>query len=449
MKKYIISEKVFNKVKHLIEQEETSEDNIITLTPEKYKEYLKFVSGKGDLLSNIKIFKGKEIYITDSLDLRDTNVTSLGPVKKINGRLDISNTKISKLPEGLKVNYVWDHGTPIEARRKAAELRQRKNEAEESRENGEWDLDSGDEIGEMAHALLQYLENDGFLEVRTEEDSSRLEQLYLELNELQKREDDANERGDDVTDIVAEIEVTEDEINEIEKKKDVYDLYVKGSHYELTTFSLIEDDNGEWAVGTESQADESLYESIEQLIDDIGYTGFNRWLWESNIDKDKLYDYFYDDYYDMVYDDPKSYGVEYTLSSSQEKRIQELQTEIEGLQESMNELDEDDENYQELYDEYEEKISELEDEINDIESDPDDIDESSVESVADDMAQERVDDIQGTITHYGVNIEEFIDKDEFIKDIIREDGYGQLSSYDNSYDTVTINNTEYYIFRIN
>ena len=65
------------------------------------------------------------------------------------------------------------------------------------------------------------------------------------------------------------------------------------------------------------------------------------------------------------------------------------------------------------------------------------------------MAQERVDDIEGTIQHYGLNIEEFIDKDGFIQDIINADGYGQLSSYDGSYDTVIINDTEYYIFRVN
>jgi hypothetical protein len=43
----------------------------------------------------------------------------------------------------------------------------------------------------------------------------------------------------------------------------------------------------------------------------------------------------------------------------------------------------------------------------------------------------------------------FINEREFIQAVVDSDGYGTLSSYDGQYDSVRINDTTYYIFRIN
>ena len=43
-------------------------------------------------------------------------------------------------------------------------------------------------------------------------------------------------------------------------------------------------------------------------------------------------------------------------------------------------------------------------------------------------------DLEGYLENYGLNAENFIDKDSFVKDVIDTDGYGMLSSYDGNYD---------------
>lgn len=445
MKKYIISESTHNKLKLLFEENEDSE--YIEITPEQYKQYLKYVSGIGDALA--KKFKNKKVIITGDLDLRSMpEVTSIGPIDTIKGRLDISNTKVSELPVGLKARYIWDAGSPIEAKRKAAELRKRRAEAEERRENEEWNLESGDEMAEMVHALLEYLENEGDIEIRTEEDNVKLQELNARLTYLEEKKNQS-EGGDDYDEILDEIEQIEEEISEIEEKKDVYDLYYDGDHYDMSTFKLIDSDEKTWAVGTESQVESSAYDYVENLIDDIGYKGFSRWTWEDNLDRDKMYDEAYDSYLEWIQEDPENYNVDKVLSPQQEKKIEELEGEIDRLEQQQEVLDDELEDYQELYDDYEEKIQELRDEISEIEDDPDDYDEDEMEKVARSMAEDLSSDADEFFNFFGIeNVDYYIDKDAFIEDVISSDGYGIINGYDGQYDTIYVNGTEYYIMRI-
>lgn len=447
MKKYIISESVYQRLKLLFEQDEESQ--YIEMSPEQYVDLLNYVSGNGDLISKVKKYKDKKIIINGRLGLSGIEVTSLGPVIKVSGTLDLSNTKISKLPKGIKVDgHIFDYGTPIEARRKAAERRKRREDADERKSSGEWDLETGDEMSEMVHALLQHLDYIGELEERTKEDDTKLQELNSKLDEL-KRLGDESDGGEDYDEILESIEQVEEEISEIEEKKDVYDFYYDGYHYDMLTFKLIDDDRKTWAVGTESQVESSAYDYVESMIDDIGYKGFSEWVWMNNIDNDKIYYEVYDDYIEVITQEPDDYGVEKTLSKEQEKRIEELEEEISQLEGQQEVLDDELEDYQDLYDDYEEKIEELRDEISEIEDYPDDYDEEQIERMARDYAQDMSDNPEQFFDTYGANIDSYIDKDGFIEDVIRADDYGTLlNSYDGTYDTESINDTDYYIMMI-
>lgn len=443
MKKFIINENTYQKI---FEQDVDSE--YVEVTPEEYIEYLDYVNGNGNALSNLKKFKNKKIIVTAPLDLRKTNAVTLGPIDTIRGRLDISYTKVSELPVGLKASYIWDTGSPVEAKRKAAELRKRRNDAQQRREDDEWNLESGDEMAEMVHALLEYLNNDGELEVRTKEDETELQELNAKLEVLQAKKDQSD-GGEGYDEILYEIEEVEEKINEIEEKKDVYDLYYDGDHYDMSTFKLIDSDEKTWAVGTESQVKSSAYSYVEGLIDDIGYKGFSRWTWEDNLDRDMMYDEAYSAYLDWIQDDPENYNIDKVLSREQERKIEKLEEEIDRLEQQQEVLDDELEDYQELYDDYEEKIQELRDEISEIEDDPDDYDEDEMERVATSMAKDLSSDADEFFNLFGIeNVDNYIDRDAFIDEVISSDGYGIINGYDGQYDTIYVNGTEYYIMRI-
>ena len=72
------------------------------------------------------------------------------------------------------------------------------------------------------------------------------------------------------------------------------------------------------------------------------------------------------------------------------------------------------------------------------------------------MVDDKVEDMIRTVKHnivyymkdFGMDIENYIDKESFIDDVISEDGYGIINSYSGDYDSVTLD--EYYIvMRIN
>ena len=70
--------------------------------------------------------------------------------------------------------------------------------------------------------------------------------------------------------------------------------------------------------------------------------------------------------------------------------------------------------------------------------------------------QEKVEDlvtdaernIEYFMEDHGLNIEDYIDIDEFVKAVVDQDGYGQLSSYDGNYEIFKVMGEEYYVFRI-
>lgn len=332
----------------------------------------------------------------------------------------------------------------------------RQEEAEERRLDGEWDLgpDCPPE-GLKAHALLNWLESNLDVSTRTKEQSNQLTILKNKLDELNSLDEPTEEQQDEINEIESQIENMEDTI-------DVYNIVPVGEYYECVEFQVLDAglENRRYAVGDEDEIQRSCYERVDNLIDEIGFNGFSPSFARSFIDTDRVVDYAQDVYEDDVSNNSDVYfdDNERMLSEKQKEQIEinkrkifQSEKIIENLEEQMYEGDEEkDEEIQEKIDELNELISELEDEISDIEDDPDgdfpdDLIEEKVEELVDNVRS----DPESFMDEFGLNWEDYIDKDEFIEGVIDADGYGHtLNSYDGNADEVEIQGITFYVMRI-
>jgi hypothetical protein len=450
MKVRISERKLFNVLKTILEQEE---NEWVKLTPNEFLEFLEYTDYDGDAVSQLRQFRGKNIWITGSLNVRGKRrLTSLGNVKKIDGNLDITSTEIKSI-NGIDVNgYISKWDTPIE-RAEQKRIRDAKvAEIESRREDGEWDDITKDEDAAKAQALLEYLESNGDLEFRTPEDKVRLSELKTYLTTLEQRESEIDNEGGDTTDIIAEIEVTQDEIEELENKADIYNLYPDGSHYDMTSFRVIGadyDEDHEFAVGTQDEIDRSMEDYVDGLIDEGLTNMFSQNYLEQFIDEDKVEEYAREYYEDDVRENPEIYlsDEDKELSEDQEDEISELQSKRSELYEKQSQTEDRDE-----YDELQEEIDNIDYEIESIRESPDgEYSEEKIDDAIEDRVYDARRDALGWLKEFGWEdrIEDFVDIDELKQSYIDNEGYGSLNSYDNSYDEYRINGEYYYVMRIN
>jgi len=342
--------------------------------------------------------------------------------------------------------------------RAQAILREKQDAAEERRTEGEWELGPNcSEEGLKAHALLNQLVDDNEVEVLTNEDRIEIQRLKDEIERLQA-EYDADEEVR--TDLLNEISDLEDEVEEYKNKIDVYNVIPVGSHYDLTQFEVFNSnvDGNTYGVGDEDEMQSSCYDYVDQLIDDIGYNGFSNGFARDYIDVDRVADYAEDVYDDDVRNNPDSYfsDEDRELSNEEEEEIEilknriiETQTLIDRLE---NEMDggKDDDDVQEKIDEMTERIEEMESEITDIEENPSgDFPEDLITEKIDDLVSDVRDDPEEFMKTFGLNWEDYIDKDDFIQGVIDADGYGHtISSYDGNADEIYVQDKLFYIIRI-
>jgi hypothetical protein len=468
MKRIIITEEKFNKVLRTIKEQE--EQDYVTIDSEDFMRLATLSSFNLSALSRIKKFQGKPIVIFGNLDLSgtDTNslgniievtgnldlskldISSLGNLRKVGGTLDISNTKIKSL-EGVQYKSLRTYGSSLEKIEIARQEREKRLEAEERRQNNEWDLNNEyiDEVGLKAHALFDYLVYQGQIDEISDEDRERLNSLNTELDELNIRYDQAedaqeiNSLFDRITDIELEIE----EI--IERNGDVYDIIPKRyTHYGLTTFEVVGLSRDiEYAVGDESETEDAALRYAKSFIDDVGIEGFRPGYIGEYVDGDEVAEYFEDMYRDMIYDSPESYFDEDELGLSEEdqERQDVLQDKIWEYEDQLKnwEGEHDDEYY-----EIQELIDELQEELDSIEplgTPTDDMVEEKLEEILRDIRRNPV----SYLKDYGYEMKNFVDLDKLAQGMVDDDGYGIISSYDGSYDTESVNGETYYIFRIN
>lgn len=337
-------------------------------------------------------------------------------------------------------------------------LQGRREEAQERRLDNWWSLDDPacPEVGLKAHALLDMLESNNDVDVMTNEDRTEIARIESEIESLQAEYDNDDEVRQD---LLAEISVLEDELEELKQKIDVYNIIPTGEYYDMTEFEVIDSpvEGRRYAVGDESEVKSSAYDYVDQLIDDIGYRGFNEGFAKGYIDERAVLDYAEDFYDQDVRENPEVYLDEedQMLSDKQEEQIEILKSKIsqvESLIENLeSEMDGDnDDDIQDRIDELNERIEEMNEEIEEIQSSPEgDFPEDLIE----DAVQKQVDNVEYDVSdfmeNFGLNWEDYIDREEFIEGVIDADGYGAtLNGYDGSADEQKVLDTWYYVMRL-
>ena len=347
----------------------------------------------------------------------------------------------------------------LERLRIQRELQNKRNEAEERRLDGEWELgpDCPDE-GLKAHALLRWLVDNGDVEVMTNEDRVEINRLESEIERLQTEYDN----DEDVrTDLLDEISDLEDELTELKNKIDVYYITPDGEFYDTSQFEVIDADlyGREYAVGTEREMETSAYDYVDNLIDDIGYEGFSKGFAEDYIDTEEVVEYARQFYEDDVRESPESYLNEEDrmLSDEQSDEITTLKTRITELESRVERLEsqldggEDDDDIQYDIDELNEKIEEYNERINEIEESPEG---DFPEELIDDVVEDRLSDVRRNpedfIKEWGLDMDNFINKRDFIQGVIDADGYGNtLNGYDGNAEEIKVQDKWFYVMRIN
>jgi hypothetical protein len=275
------------------------------------------------------------------------------------------------------------------------------------------------------------------------------------LDDLKNKESEYEEQGRDLTDVYADIEAAEEEIEEINKKFDIYDLYPSGSHYDMFSFEILGDydfSSEEYAVGTETQADDSVREYAEDVVSDLDNLNSN--FVESHIDENAVADYAEEFYNDDVRENPESYfsDDDYELSFEQEKRVTEIDKQISELEKRQNNLENEIEEPSDFSDAYDE----IQNQIDDLESEKDEI-QPEIGSPTEDMIDNKVAELVAGVKRYpesfledlGLDKRNFIDERSLIEDLIDTDGYSLISPYDGSYDSVTVKDESFIIIRTN
>jgi hypothetical protein len=116
-------------------------------------------------------------------------------------------------------------------------LQGRREEAQERRLDGDWELGPDcPDVGLKAHALLNWLVDNNDVEAMTNEDRGEIARIQNEIDRLQAEYDnDENVRGD----LLDEISELEDELDEFTSKIDVYNIVPTGEFYDTTEFEVL------------------------------------------------------------------------------------------------------------------------------------------------------------------------------------------------------------------
>jgi hypothetical protein len=452
-KKLILTESELHKVvRRIIEQ---TEDEYYKISPEEYIELMRYGSYHGKAITKMKKFQGKPLWITGDLNLNDTPTDSLGNVGYIEGSLNISRTNVSSI-EGVKVKgYVSDYNSPRERIREKQELNAKLGEQESLRDSDEWALEQGDETGEKAHALFDNLVNNGEIDPLSEDDKEKLIVLRRKLQDLEREYEELDDNDDRVNDVQEAIDETQSEIEELEENDiDVYMMYPhpRYSHYGLQQFEVLIPGfkDREYTVGTEEEMDAAALQYAKSYIDDAGVEGFSESFIEDYLDVDAIVNMAEEDYDYQVRENPESYfsDDDYELTSEQEERIEQLESQIADFEQEQNELDTDREDYDELYEDFQNHIDALQEELDSIE-----VDTEPTEEMIENKVYELVRDVRRDpldyLKDYGYNITEYIDEDALAQGLVDSDGWGVMNSYDGQYDSEDVNGIRYYIMRTN
>ena len=431
-----------------------TEDEYYRISPEDYLDVMQYASYNGNVFRKMKQYGGKPLYITGDLDLSGKDVRDIGPISYIDGSLDIRNTKVSDLG-GLQVKkYISDGGSPRERIREKQELNAKLGEQESLRDSDEWALEQGDETGEKAHALFDNLVSLGEIEPLSDEDIEKLTILRRKLQDLEQEYEGLDDNDERAYELQETIDETQTEIEELEENNaDVYMMYAsRYTHYGLQQFEVLIPGfkDREYTVGTDEEMDAAALEYAVSYIDDVGADGFSESFIEDYLDVDAIVSMAEEDYDYQVRENPDSYfnDDDYELTSEQEERIEQLESQIEDLEQQKLELDSDDENYYDYEEDLDNQIEVLQEELDNIE-----VDTEPTEDMIDNMVESLVRDVRRDpldyLKNYGLDFKEYVDEDALAQGLVDSDGWGMMNSYDGQYDSEEVNGVTYYIMRTN
>ena len=327
--------------------------------------------------------------------------------------------------------------------------------ANQRREDDEWSLDnlSQGDMGSCAHALFDFLVSENTIEGKTPETKSEISRIENEIIRLQAEYDNDEELRGDLLDEISELE---DELTELDAKMDVYDM-LPTDDYILKGFTTTEF-QGRWKVGDSDDTEREAVRYVKDMLDDVGYDGYNESFVMEHFDDDSFRVYLKDFFEEDVYNNPEVYldDSDKELSRSQEARIVELKQMVLNLESERDSLDDEDEDYSDEYDRIGDEIDEANNEIEEIEDDPDgEYDSDKLDSiVADKISEHRYDAkefydnfLGGDLFSEWATSNGFIDKDDFAQAVVDADGYGRvLNNYDGSEESVSFEGETYHIF---
>ena len=454
-----LSESTLNKLVRRVIKEE--ENEWVKVSPEQYLEIMKYASYNAKGISMLPQYRGKKIWITGKLNVKGLPIKSLEGVGYVEGDLDISNTGISDISFIDVKGRVSDYDSGVDRIRRQKIRQEKLAGAQSRREDNEWSPENSDDEGNRARAIIEVIENGNYsrfggIKIRTEDDSNRLVELERYLESLLEKQKQYDEEGKDSEGIYADIETTEDEINEINDMMDVYNLIPQERYgfYSMSQFEVVSNndlDGAEFAVGTEYEVEKSCRERLDEDLDNPEH--FSESFIENHIDEDSVLDYFRDHYEYDVAENPDVYFNEgdFELSQEQEEKKSKLEQEIAEYEERQENLDseiEEPEEYSRMYDQIQEHIDSLQEQIDDMEPDGE-----PSQDMIDDKVEELLRDVKRNIVDYmkdwGMDISKYIDKESAVEDIINSDGYGQiLNGYDGNYDEVDVDGDNFIVMRV-
>jgi hypothetical protein len=236
----------------------------------------------------------------------------------------------------------------------------------------------------------------------------------------------------------------------------ILDISHRGSYYDTDEFEVNGVD-GIFAVGTEDEMISSSIQYLKDYIDEMGFEGFSESFLEQFIDEDEVSEYARDFYDQDVYDSPESYLDESKrmLSSQQQEQLDIFEMRKDRLGRSIEQFlkglgGENDEWYRGKIKELEGIIEEYDEEIEMIKSDPDGgFPEELVSQVIDDNVREVKRNPMQFIDDFGLDVSNFINRREFIQEVIDTDGYGHtLNRYDGTADEIFVDGDLFFVMRI-
>ena len=345
----------------------------------------------------------------------------------------------------------------LEKLREQQRVQSLRNDAQDRRDENEWALDGNTpDEGLKAYALLEYLVDNEGVSILSNDDRIEIQRINDEIERLNNEYDADEELRGDLLDEISELE---DELDNYTDYIDVYHIIPTGRFYDTTEFEVIDSSvsNNKYAVGDDDEMKSSCEDYIENLIDDIGYEGFNAGFARQYLDTEAIISYAEDVYYQDVNDSPDSYfdDSERMLSNKQEETIEILRKRIEYNANTISKLEEqmdgeNDDDIQEKIDELNELSEEYIAEIEEIEEDPDgDFPEDLIDDKIKDLVSDVRYDPESFMESFGLSWSEYVDKDEFIEGVISADGYGHtINSYDGTADEIYVGEKLFYVMRI-